>query len=250
MSNVDHALIEEIRDSARDFLSRRDQRQRKRTACGIDRDYWRDIADVGWLGMSVPESSGGLGLGWHAMAAVIEEAGRAQLPEPLVGAGVLAATLLTRIDAMPGSALRDTLLQDLCTGARIIGLAWQETEGQLEAGEAAGVFGVSVTVREGAFVLNGEKRHVIPGDGVDGWLVTADGEQGTALFYLEAGAPGLTVRPHARADGTPACHLSIESAVVPAQALLAQQGVLDAVDDALDYGRLMQSAEIDRKSVV
>jgi len=244
MSNVDHALIEEIRDSARDFLSRRDQRQRKRTASGIDRDYWRDIADVGWLGMSVPESMGGLGLGWHAMAAVVEEAGRAQLPEPLVGAGVLAATLLTRIDAMPGSALRDTLLQDLCTGARIIGLAWQETEGQLEVGEAAGVFGVSVTAREGAFVLNGEKRHVIPGDGVDGWLVTADGEHGTALFYLEAGTPGLTVQTHARADGTPACHLSIESALVPAQALLAQQGVLDAVDDALDYGRLMQSAEL------
>lgn len=244
MSTVDHALIEEIRDSARDFLSRRDQRQRKRTASGIDRDYWRDIANVGWLGMSVPESLGGLGLGWHAMAAVMEEAGRAQLPEPLVGAGVLAATLLAHIDAMPGSTLRDTLLQDLCSGARIIGVAWQETEGQLEAGEAAGVFGVSVTAREGAYVLNGEKRHVIPGDGVDGWLVTADGEQGTALFYLEAGTPGLTLQAHARADGTLACHLSIEAAVVPAQALLARHDVLDAVDAALDYGRLMQSAEM------
>lgn len=244
MSAVDLDLIEAIRDSARDLLSRRDQRQRKRAAGGVDRAYWRELAEAGWLGMSVPESQGGLGLGWHALAAVIEEAGRAQLPEPLVGAGVLGATLLTNIQPLPGSPLRDTLLQTLCDGTRMIGLAWQETEGQLEAGEAAGVFGVSVTAREGAYVLNGEKRHVIGGGDVDGWLVTADGEHGTLLFYLEAGTPGVTVQPHARADGTPACHLSIEAAIVPAAALLASDGVLDAVDEALDYGRLMQSAEM------
>ncbi|WP_241117437.1 acyl-CoA dehydrogenase family protein, partial [Achromobacter xylosoxidans] len=86
MSGVDHDLIEEIRDSARDFLQRRDQRQRKRAEAPPDRDYWREIAGVGWLGMSVPETLGGLGLGWRAMAAVLEEAGRSQLPEPLVGA--------------------------------------------------------------------------------------------------------------------------------------------------------------------
>nr|WP_314355523.1 acyl-CoA dehydrogenase [uncultured Achromobacter sp.] len=244
MSSVDPALIEEIRDSARDFLSRRDQRQRKRSASGADRAYWRQIADAGWLGMSVPEAMGGLGLGWHAMAAVIEEAGRAQLPEPLVGVGVLGATLLTTITPLPDCPLRDTLLQAVCDGTRMIALAWQETEGQLEAGEAAGVFGVSATPREGAYVLNGEKRHVIADAAVDGWLVTADSEAGTLLFYLAAGTPGVTVRPHARADGTPACHLSIESAIVPADALLSQDAVLDAVDHALDYGRLMQSAEL------
>ena len=52
MSSIDPGLIEEIRDSARDFLQRRDQRQRKRSAAPPDRDYWREIAEVGWLGMS------------------------------------------------------------------------------------------------------------------------------------------------------------------------------------------------------
>ncbi|MFY4261273.1 acyl-CoA dehydrogenase [Achromobacter xylosoxidans] len=243
MSGVDHDLIEEIRDSARDFLQRRDQRQRKRGAAPADRDYWREIAEVGWLDMSVPEALGGLELGWRAMAAVLEEAGRAQLPEPLVAAGVLPAALLARIEPID-KASRDALLQAVCAGESLIGLAWQETEGQLEAGEAATAFGVSVIEREGAYVLNGEKRHVIPGAGVDGWLVTADGEQGTALFYLPADTPGVTAQAHARADGTAACHLAIESAVVPADALLARDGVLDAVDEALDLGRLMQSAEL------
>lgn len=243
MSGVDHDLIEEIRDSARDFLQRRDQRQRKRGEATADRDYWREIAEVGWLGMSVPEPLGGLGLGWRAMAAVLEEAGRAQLPEPLVGAGVLPAALLARIEPVD-AAPRDALLQAVCGGDTLIGLAWQETEGQLEAGEAATAFGVSVTERDGAYVLNGEKRHVMPGAGVDGWLVTADGERGTALFFVAAGTPGVTAQVHARADGAAACHLTIESAVVPAHALLARDGVVDAVDEALDLGRLMQSAEL------
>ncbi|MFY3135263.1 acyl-CoA dehydrogenase [Achromobacter xylosoxidans] len=243
MSGVDHDLIEEIRDSARDFLQRRDQRQRKRAAAPPDRDYWREIAEVGWLGMSVPEAQGGLGLGWRAMAAVLEEAGRAQLPEPLVGAGVLPAALLARIEPAD-AARRDALLQAVCAGETLVGLAWQETEGQLEAGEAATAFGVSVIEREGAYVLNGEKRHVVPGAGVDGWLVTADGERGTALFFVAAGTPGVTAQVHARADGAAACHLALESAVVPAHALLARNGVLDAVDEALDLGRLMQSAEL------
>uniref|UniRef100_UPI00359F3202 acyl-CoA dehydrogenase family protein n=1 Tax=Achromobacter insuavis TaxID=1287735 RepID=UPI00359F3202 len=131
MSGVDHDLIEEIRDSARDFLQRRDQRQRKRAAAPPDRDYWREIAEVGWLGMSVPETLGGLGLDWRAMAAVLEEAGRAQLPEPLVGAGVLPAALLARIEPVD-AARRDALLQAVCGGETLLGLAWQETEGQLE----------------------------------------------------------------------------------------------------------------------
>uniref|UniRef100_UPI0039EF909A acyl-CoA dehydrogenase n=1 Tax=Bordetella sputigena TaxID=1416810 RepID=UPI0039EF909A len=276
MNPPDAALIEEVRDSARDFLRRRDQRQRKRAAVVQDREYWREIAEVGWLGMSVPEAQGGLGLGWHAMAAVMEEAGRVQLPEPLLGAAVLPAALLMRLarserdeagqgegkqggegegggrsganengDGVEGPAACRRLLLDICGGTRIVALAWQETDGQMEAGESAGAFGVSVTVREGACVLNGEKRHVIPGEGVDGWLVSADGEQGPMLFYVAAATPGVIAKPYMRADGTRACHLAFEAAVVPADALLARrEDLLDAIDTALDIGRLMQSAEM------
>ena len=106
MSQPDTALIDAIRDSARDFLQRRDQKQRKRQDAPPDRDYWREIAEVGWLGMAVPESLGGLDLGWHAMAAVMEEAGRAQLPEPLVACAVLPTAVLARLDDDAGARAR------------------------------------------------------------------------------------------------------------------------------------------------
>ncbi|ANN72877.1 acyl-CoA dehydrogenase [Bordetella bronchialis] len=275
MTAPDESLIEAIRDSARDLLRRHDQRRRKRRGAAPDRDYWREIAGAGWIGMGVPEALGGLGLPWQATAAVMEEAGRALLPEPLVAAAVLPTALLARLEETAGgrdqddagrrsdgpqadgrqsedrqsedrrlSAARRQLLRQICEGDCMVALAWQESEGQLEAGEAAGAFGVSVASREGAYVLNGEKRHVIPGQGVDGWLVPADGEDGPALFHVAAGTPGVGVAGYVRADGTHACHLSLESVAVAPECLLARHEVLDAVDAALDIGRLMQSAEM------
>ncbi|CAM4087143.1 acyl-CoA dehydrogenase [Bordetella muralis] len=244
MTCPDPSLIEEIRDSARDFLQRLDQKKRKRLHAPLDRDYWRAIADVGWLGLAVPEQHGGLGLGWHAMATVMEETGRAQLPEPLIGAAILPAAVLSRLDDPQGAHLRESLIQDICAGERIVALAWQETDGQLETEDAAGAFGVNVTWLENTYVLNGEKRHVIPGNDVDGWLVSADGEQGLALFYVAARTPGVHVHPYTRADGSRACHLVLESVAVPPEALIARHNVADAIDTALDLSRLMQSAEL------
>ncbi|WP_144637501.1 acyl-CoA dehydrogenase [Bordetella genomosp. 13] len=239
---IDESLIDEIRDSARDFLRRRDHRARKRLAAPADRAQWREIAEMGWLGMHVPEARGGLGLGLAAMAAVMEEAGRAQLPEPLLAAGVLPAAVLARLAGNAGADARADLLERIIAADLLVGLAWQEADGQLEASESAGAFGVTATPHDGACVLNGEKRHVLPGAGVDGWLVSADSETGPALFYVPADAAGVTVTPHARADGSPACHLALES--VRPQALLGGVQVLEAIDAALDAARLMQSAEM------
>ncbi|SAI65420.1 acyl-CoA dehydrogenase [Bordetella ansorpii] len=238
----DETLVEEIRDSARDFLRRRDHKARKRLAAPADRAVWREIAEMGWLGMNVPEALGGLGLGAAALAAVLEEAGRAQLPEPLLAAAVLPTGVLARLTGQTGAAHRAALLERIIAGEWLVGLAWQESDGQLEAAEPAGAFGVTATPRDGAHVLNGEKRHVMPGADVDGWLVSADSESGPALFFVPADAAGITVVPHARADGAPACHLMLEN--VQPQALLGNVQALEAVDAALDLGRLLQSAEM------
>jgi len=168
-AGVDSALLAEIRHSAHDFLQRRNQKQRKRMAVPIDRGYWREIAGIGWLGMCVPETRGGLGLGWHAMAVVLEEAGRAQLSETLVAAAVLPTVVLVQPRDEVGAAERQRLLQDICAGSRIVGLAWQRIDGQLHVHEATDC-AVSAAVRGDGYVLHGEIRHVIPGDGVDGWL--------------------------------------------------------------------------------
>src|SRR5258708_27695274 len=58
----------------------------------VDRDRWRELAETGVFSLVLPESEGGVGLGYADAAIVFEELGRALVPGPLV-ATFLAAGL-------------------------------------------------------------------------------------------------------------------------------------------------------------
>ncbi|HEY7069860.1 MAG TPA: acyl-CoA dehydrogenase family protein [Acidimicrobiales bacterium] len=61
---------------------------------GLDRGVWDRLAAMGVLGILVPEDRGGLGLDERSLVLVLEEAGRAALPHPLVDTAAVAAPLL------------------------------------------------------------------------------------------------------------------------------------------------------------
>ena len=70
-------------------------RQRMTEAAGTaDTSFWRSIGELGWFGIAVPESAGGLELGPHAVCLVAEEAGRGLMMPPLT-MGMAAARLLS-----------------------------------------------------------------------------------------------------------------------------------------------------------
>jgi alkylation response protein AidB-like acyl-CoA dehydrogenase len=85
----------ELRDLARDLFQRESPPSRLRAMWGEDepRDdkVWRTIAEAGLTGITVPEEFGGLGGDEVDLALVLEEAGRAALPEPLVETLAIAA---------------------------------------------------------------------------------------------------------------------------------------------------------------
>ena len=57
---------------------------------GVDRDRWRELADLGLFALRVPEADGGTGLGWTDAVLAFEELGRALVPGPLVWTHLLA----------------------------------------------------------------------------------------------------------------------------------------------------------------
>src|SRR5262245_42453104 len=73
-----------LKGSAREFLSRQCKPERVRqlmeTQTAHDEALWKDIADQGWTGLTIPEEFGGLGLGLIEQAVVSEEMGRACMP--------------------------------------------------------------------------------------------------------------------------------------------------------------------------
>jgi len=144
------------------------------------------MAELGWLGILVPEAHGGLGLGLAEAAIVAEGLARALVPEPFTATAVLATTVLVGGD---NEALKEELLPQIVSGAVLPALAWQERSGTLDV--------AAIETRsapfEGGYRLNGTKRFIAGAAGADGFLVSANTNEGVAVFWIERAAPGVAL---------------------------------------------------------
>jgi alkylation response protein AidB-like acyl-CoA dehydrogenase len=142
---------------------------------GFTDDMWAQIASMGWPGLLVPESHGGLGLGLVDAVVVMEEMGRLPFPGPFYSSAVVATIAAQRLGA-------DDLLQQLASG-ELRGTAALE-----ELGTADPVDRVRTRVRrKGAdTVLTGLKPIVLDGHTADWAIVVARTEDGLGSYLLEA----------------------------------------------------------------
>ena len=62
---------------------------------GYDEKLWKDMVDLGWSGILVPEEYGGFDFGMVGMGSIFEEMGKMLTPSPLFATGVLGASLIT-----------------------------------------------------------------------------------------------------------------------------------------------------------
>ncbi|HJW41050.1 MAG TPA: acyl-CoA dehydrogenase family protein, partial [Rhizomicrobium sp.] len=63
-------------------------------ADGFDRSSWKEMAEMGWSGILIPEEFGGTGLGYLTLGLVLEETGRTLTASPLVSTALTATTAL------------------------------------------------------------------------------------------------------------------------------------------------------------
>src|ERR1700743_3406293 len=64
------------------------------SADGFDRVAWKEIVEMGWAGILIPEEFGGSGLGYLTLGLVLEEMGRTLTASPLLSTSVAATALL------------------------------------------------------------------------------------------------------------------------------------------------------------
>ncbi|MSR14178.1 MAG: acyl-CoA dehydrogenase [Gammaproteobacteria bacterium] len=206
------------------------------TTLGFDRAMWAQMADLGWTGMTIPESAGGLGLDLSAMASVVTELGRVAAPEPLCEVTGLSGGLLTHL---PRVEQVGTLLERIASGEALIIVAWQEDP----------VDRVSTTLTTRAvrtvegFRLSGKKYCVPHAAAADGFLVTANLEDNTTIFWVSREVAGITQSSHPLADGTHHAILEFVDVSLPQAALLGC-GVEAAASlaVALDEGAVLAAA--------
>ncbi len=231
-----------LRDSVSDFVMRATDIARVRrlrdTPAEYDRTLWTKMAEIGWLGMLVPEAHGGLGLGLAEAAIVAQGLARALVPEPFTAAAVLATTVLAGGD---NEALKEELLPQIISGAVLPALAWQERSGVLDVAAIS----TRAAPFEGGYRLNGTKRFVAGAAGADGYQVTAQTEHGLVLFWIPRDAPGVGLALETLADGRHFGTLTLSDVTVPRERMIAVAAVAHPLlQRALDRAMVIASAEL------
>jgi alkylation response protein AidB-like acyl-CoA dehydrogenase len=235
-----HAAM--LAQSVGDFVKRGADLPRVRaltqTRTEFDREQWRQLAELGWLGVLVPDSCGGLGLGLAEATIVAEGLGRALTPEPYTAVAVLAARVLEQAAAVP---LRDELLAGLAAGERVPVLAWQE-----QADDFAGLkVACTAAPFEGGYRVSGQKKFVVGATAADGYLVTAQAADGLQLLWVPRDAAGCSTGLLPLADGRSYGEVTLKDVAVPREQVLASGStVRAALDRALDHAAAVASAEL------
>ncbi len=238
-----------LRDSARDWLAAnapvshlralRDEAHPE----GFSRELWAGFANMGFAGVLVPESHGGLELGCVEAGVLMEEIGRRLVPSPLLSTGILAAGLIR--DA--GSAeQRDAWLPRIVAGQVVLALAVDENPRHRPERIALGARALG-----GGLRLNGTKCFVVDGHVADAWLVAArtrgtpGDTDGITLLLVPRDTPGVTVERTHMVDSHNAARLTFDDAPVPASARLGGDGQgWPLLSTALERGRAALAAEL------
>ena len=168
---------------------------------------WPEMAALGWAALALPEADGGFGGGPLECGVVAQVLGAALVAEPFLQNGVIAAAL---VRALPASAARALLLQQLSGDGRRIALA--HTEASMPDDEAL----AATRAARGAkgWQLDGHKTVVMGAAEAGLIVVSAMTDDGPALFALPPDAPGLALRRYATIDAQFAADLTLQS--VPA----------------------------------
>ena len=144
---------------------------------GVTPELWATMADLGWLGVLVPEGAGGLGLGLVDVVVLQEELGRLPFPGPLLSSAVAATLAAVRLGV-------DEVLEDLAAGRRRGTVAVEEPG----HGDPLGTVKALARADRADWVLEGTKPLVLDGAHADFALVVARDDDGLGTFLLDAPA--------------------------------------------------------------
>jgi alkylation response protein AidB-like acyl-CoA dehydrogenase len=210
-----------LRNSARAFLDEHCKPATVRLLWddprGESEAMWKEMAQLGWLGLSLPEAHGGSGLGMVETALLLEELGRAAYPGPYWPT-MLAATAI----AQAGSERqKQQWLGAIAGGSARAALALLDAD--LDWNPQA--IATRAEAVSGGWTLTGLKRYVAWSHVASVLLVPARVPEGVSLFLIDPTTSGLTASPVQTMDpGTRLAHLTLDRVPVGADALLGAPG--------------------------
>ena len=191
--NFDFSMEQQqLRDQARRFLEEHcTKRSRDVLEKGgdYDKSLWKGLADLGLIGVAIPEEFGGAGAGQLELCVIAEELGRVLAPVPFASTVYLGAEILM---AAGNDAQKQTWLPKIAAGEAIGTLAFVEGPGNPSPA------GIKVTAAGNE--ISGTKSLVSDGNAADFAIVVArtsagSDARGISLFLVDLKQPGVTRTP-------------------------------------------------------
>ena len=221
-----------LRDQVRRFMRDECSMQTVRALSDqgvFSRELWQQAAELGWLGLIVPETFGGVGLKWVDVTVVLEETGRGLSPLPFAS-HYIACTALTRFGTQ---AQRQAWLPKLADGSVVMGFGLYDEPNWVHA-DAITLTGVA---NGDTVTLSGSKPFVADGQHATHLLVAYRG--GLAVVDAEA----VEIKAQPTMDRTkPTALVTFDEVVVPADRVLALND--DDIAMLADCGAVAVTAEV------
>jgi alkylation response protein AidB-like acyl-CoA dehydrogenase len=238
-----------LKDSAKAFVDQnapvsvlRGLRDSK-DAQGYDQNLWRQMLELGWAGMAIPEAYGGFEFGYGGLGVVLEESGRTLVSSPLIATVLLGASAINELGS---DAQKSEFLPQVVSGELLLALAIDEKPHH----RPCRIETSAVKSGEG-YVLNGCKTFVLDGHIANKLVVVArtsgaiDDEAGLSVFLVDAAAEGVSINRSWMVDSRNSAMLSLINVKVGADALLgAEGGAYTSLTRVLDIGRIGVAAEM------
>src|SRR4030042_7111718 len=146
-----------LKTSARDFFDKEFPKtlvkQMEESPSGHNPELWKKMAELGWIGLVIPEEYGGSGFAFMDLIVLMEEMGRACLTGPFFSTAVLSTLPIL---ASGSADLKKEFLPGIAKGEKILALALTEPSATYEA---AGISTKAVQDR-GSYIINGTKLFI------------------------------------------------------------------------------------------
>ncbi len=205
-----------------------------------DRALVRRLAELGFLGINVPEALGGVGLGNLEALLVLEEFAKVSsavafpIFESCVGP-------VRAVEHFGTATLRDRIVPAVCRGEMIVAVAMSEPE----AGSALTDLKTRGEIRGDSVVLNGTKRWCSGGGHADAYVVycrlaDSPGAKGIGAVLVEAGTPGLSFGAPEQLmgfRGIPSSDIFFDDCAIPVDNVVVPAGGFKKLMEAFDLER-------------
>ncbi|GGX73779.1 isovaleryl-CoA dehydrogenase [Litorimonas cladophorae] len=206
-------------------------------ARGFSQDDWTAIADLGWLGIAIPEEFGGVGLSLAEVVPVVEQMGRRMMALPF-----LSTTLVAQAILKGGTETQKTTYLPKIAEGSVATLALSELNGSFDLNDIE----TQAQRTTNGFKVSGQKILVQNLDAAELVLLSAKFEGQTALFILDASLiPDSARRREKLIDETKrSCEVSFDGLILPESALLDLNQSTATLSHIDLCGNLLGSAEL------